>query len=165
MDKRLRSAVVGTIAGAAGTLAMDLIWYRRYRSGGGTQPFMAWETSDGTTGYENAAAPARTAKAVADMAGVRLPDNSARAANNAVHWLTGLTWGQAHSVVSGVSGSSHPLLGLATAVVAWTTSYLVLPRLGVYRQISEYEPQVLWQDLSAHLVYGVTLGVVYRLSA
>lgn len=165
MGKTLRSLVAGTVAGGLGTLAMDLVWYRRYRSDGGTQPFLAWETSDGTTGYEDAGAPARTAKAIADMAGIELPDNTARAANNAVHWLTGLSWGQAHGLASAVSGSSGPVLGVATALVAWATSYVVLPQLGVYRQISEYETEVLWQDLSAHLVYGATLGVVFRLSS
>ncbi len=141
---------------------MDLVWYRRYRSAGGTQEFLAWETSEGTTGYETAAAPAQAAKAVADMAGIDLPDRSARIVNNAVHWLTGLGWGQAHGLVASMLRTSHPALGPATAVVAWATSYAVLPKLGVYEKMSEYDADVLWQDLSAHLAFGAALGLVFR---
>jgi hypothetical protein len=163
--KLIRSALAGTVAGAVGTLCMDLVWYRRYRSGGGTQSFLPWETSEGTTGYEEAAAPARTAKAVADLAGIELPDSSARAVNNAVHWMTGLAWGEAHGLAACITGSANPLVGLGTAVVAWATSYAVLPGLGVYESATEYEPAVLWQDLSAHLVFGAALGVAYRMLA
>lgn len=162
MSNPIRSVLVGAVAGAVGTLCMDLLWYRRYRSAGGTQDFVPWETSEGTTGYDNAAAPAQTARAIADIAGIDLPDDSARAANNVVHWLTGLGWGQAHGLVASAVGTSHPVLGPATGVVAWATSYAVLPRLGIYQKMSQYEADVLWQDLSAHLVFGAALGLVFR---
>jgi hypothetical protein len=160
-----RSVITGVAAGALGTLAMDLTWYRRYLSGGGDQAFVPWETSDGTTGYEEAAAPARTAKAVADMVGIELPDATARTMNNVVHWLTGLGWGGAHGTVLAATGSANPLIGLATAITAWATSYAVLPKLGIYEPISEYDSDVLWKDLSAHLVFGATLGLTYRIFA
>lgn len=163
MNSLVRSAVNGAISGAVGTLAMDLVWYRRFRQGGGSQPFIEWETSDGTKGYEGAGAPARTAKAIADLVGVVLPDSSARAANNVVHWVTGVAWGKGHGVAARVFGTANPLLGLGTAVVAWATSYAALPKLGVYKPITEYDNDVLWQDLSAHLVYGAVLGTTYRL--
>jgi hypothetical protein len=163
MARMIRSLLLGTLAGAVGTLCMDLVWFRRYRASGGTQEFVPWETSEGTTGYKQAAAPARTAEAVAALAGVELPDSSARAVNNAVHWLTGLTWGQAHGLMAAMTGWSNPVLGLGTAVTAWGTSYAVLPRLGVYEQLADYEPEVLWKDLSAHLAYGAAVGLTYRL--
>jgi hypothetical protein len=163
MTRALRLAIAGAIAGALGTFAMDLVWYRRFRAGGGSQRFMAWETSEGTDGFENAAAPARTAKVVADFAGVDLPDATARAVNNAVHWATGIGWGKAHGLAAGILGTANPLLGLVTGFVAWATSYAVLPRLGVYQPMSEYDREVLWQDLSAHLVYGAVVGISFRL--
>lgn len=162
MRRVIRSALAGAVAGAAGTLCMDLVWYRRFRSGGGTQAFLPWETSEGTSGYEDAPAPARTAKAVADLVGIELPDSSARNVNNLVHWLTGIGWGKAHGLMAGTVGATNPALGLVTAVAAWATSYAVLPKLGVYQEMSTYSRDVLWKDLSAHLVYGATLGVVYR---
>jgi hypothetical protein len=162
MTRALRLALAGAVAGALGTFAMDLVWYRRFRAGGGSQRFVAWETSEGTDGFENAAAPARTAKVVAGFAGVDLPDTTARAVNNAVHWTTGIGWGKAHGLAAGVLGTTNPLLGLVTGVVAWATSYAVLPRLGVYQPMSEYDRDVLWQDLSAHLVYGAVVGIIFR---
>ncbi len=161
----IRNVMMGAMAGAAGTLAMDLVWYRRYRRGGGSQTFAGWETSEGTTDFESAAAPAQTAKAVAELAGIELPETSARLANNVVHWVTGIGWGKAHAVAASVLGTTTPLLGPVTAVVAWATSYTVLPLLGVYKPITEYDRATLWQDLSAHLSFGATLGVTYRLLA
>lgn len=160
-----RSVTAGVVAGAVGTLAMDLTWYWRYRSGGGDQGFVRWETSEGTTGYEEAPAPARTAKAVADMAGIALPDATARTMNNVVHWLTGLSWGGAHGTISAAAGASNPSIGLATAITAWATSYAVLPKLGIYEQMSEYDTDTLWKDLSAHLIFGAALGLTYRILA
>ena len=165
MSRVIRSAVFGAFGGLVGTLCMDLVWYRRYRAGGGDQAFGPWETSEGTTGFGDAAAPARTAKAVADLIGVDLPDTSARTLNNVVHWATGIAWGKAHGLLATTAGTTNPVMGLGTAFVAWATSYAVLPRLGVYQEMSEYEPWVLWQDLSAHLVYGLALGTVYRVLA
>jgi Family of unknown function (DUF6789) len=165
MWRAIRSAIAGAVGGLVGTFAMDLLWYRRFRAGGGTQRFLAWETSEGTDGYENAPAPARTAKVVADMAGVDLPDSTARAVNNIVHWITGIGWGKAYGVTSSVLGTSSPLFGPVMGVVAWGTSYAALPRLGVYQPMSEYEVDVLWEDLSAHLVYGAVLGITYRMLA
>jgi hypothetical protein len=163
MQRLTQSAIIGAVAGAAGTLAMDLVWYRRYRTGGGVEAFGAWETSEGTDKFEDAPAPARTAKAVADMVGIELPDSTARALNNVVHWATGIGWGQAHGVAATALRTTSPILGPMTAVTAWATSYVVLPKLGVYRPMSEYDRDVLWQDLSAHLAFGVVLGVTYRL--
>lgn len=146
-------------------MVMDLVWYRRYRSEGGEQAFLAWETSEGTTDFEHAAAPAQTAKAVAELAGVELPETSARLANNVVHWVTGIGWGKAHAMAASALGTTTPLLGPVTAVAAWATSYAVLPLLGVYQPISEYDRATLWQDLSAHLAFGAALGTTYRLLA
>jgi hypothetical protein len=165
MVKILRFATLGAVGGAVGTLVMDLVWYRRFIAGGAVQPFLAWETSKGLAGYEDAPAPARTARVVAGVAGIPLPDSSARIANNAVHWLTGIGWGQAHGLLAAAIGVTSPILGLLTAVAAWSTSYVVLPRLGVYKPMREYDAGVLWQDLSAHLCYGAALGITFRLLA
>lgn len=161
----MRSVAAGAVAGAVGTLAMDLLWYGRFRKGGGTQDFVSWETSEGTVDYEHAAAPARTAQAVAALAGVELPDASARTVNNLVHWGTGIGWGEAHGFVSALTGVTSPLMGPVTAVLAWATSYVVLPKLGVYQPIGEYDRDVLLQDLTAHLTFGAALGIAYRLLA
>jgi hypothetical protein len=92
---------------------------------------------------------------------VDLKPSSARFANNAVHWMTGISWGGALGVIALLLDTPNPALGLLTAVIAWATSYAVLPALGVYKPISQYDRAVLWQDFSAHLVYGVALGLAF----
>ncbi|MFP3908097.1 MAG: hypothetical protein ACLFWR_13795, partial [Acidimicrobiales bacterium] len=43
----LATVARGLLAGAAGTPAMDLVWFGRYRNGGGTDGFVDWEFSTG----------------------------------------------------------------------------------------------------------------------
>lgn len=45
-------------------------------------------------------------------------------------------------------------------MTAWGASYAVLPQFGTYEPITDYDVKTLWSDLSAHLVFGLTLGVV-----
>ncbi|MGD2060500.1 MAG: hypothetical protein PVF87_06525 [Acidimicrobiia bacterium] len=161
MWRVIRVVLLGAVSGAVGTLFMDLLWFWRFRTGGGSQSFIPWETSEGVDGYEDAPAPAETAKAIAGLLKIDLASSSARIANNLVHWLTGISWGGALGVVALVLGTANPALGLLMAVIAWATSYVVLPRLGVYKPMGEYDRAVLWQDFSAHLVYGVALGLTF----
>ena len=80
----------GAVAGLVGTLAMDLLWYGRYRRDGSDDGFLAWEFSAGTTSYEQAGAPAQVSKRIAEGYLQReLPPESARTMNNAMHLLTG----------------------------------------------------------------------------
>jgi len=44
----------GVVAGAVGTLAMDLIWWRRYRRGGGDDGFVDWDLATSTAGFDEA---------------------------------------------------------------------------------------------------------------
>jgi len=41
----------------------------------------------------------------------------------------------------------------------------VLPAAGLYRPIWEYDRKTLADDLSAHLVYGLTTAAVFRVLA
>jgi hypothetical protein len=45
----------------------------------------------------------------------------------------------------------------------WASDYVSLPLLGVYEPIWTYDVPVLWQDLSAHLVFGTATDGVLRL--
>ena len=155
----IAGALRGAGAGIVATAAMDLLWYRRYRAGGGDASLASWEFTTGAADFgEDAPAPARVGKRVADLIGVELDDASVGATNNVVHWMTGIGWGK----VAGVAASALPVpalgVGVATGVTAWGTSYAALGRLGIYRPIGEYDKATLWKDLSAHLVFGLTLG-------
>src|SRR5215213_687112 len=76
----------GLLAGAVGTLAMDLVLFARHRSSGGQSPFLRWEFS-AVDGWEPAPAPAQVGKRLLEGLFRReLPDRQAGAVNNATHW-------------------------------------------------------------------------------
>lgn len=158
MRSLFSSVATGAAAGAAGTLAMDLLWYTRHRRSGGTDGFLGWETAAGTTGYADAGAPAQVGKRLVEaVTGAPPPDDTARLMTNAVHWATGKQWGAVYGLAQPWLGRRGPLVGgVALGLAAFGTSYAVLPALGVYKPIWEYDARTIWQDLSAHLVYGVT---------
>jgi hypothetical protein len=159
------SAVRGAVAGAVATAAMDLVWYRRYRADGGDRDLVTWEFSSAASDFDDdAPAPAQVGKRLADAVGVALPESALATTNNVVHWMTGIGWGK----VAGLVASAVPIpqlgVGIATGVTAWGTSYAVLGKLGIYRPITEYDTATLWKDLSAHLVFGVTLGAALKVT-
>lgn len=160
----VRAAIAGAIAGAAGTLAMDLLWYRRYRAGGGEQAFPAWETAEGTADYEHASAPAKTAQFAARQVLRRdLPDSTARAATNGMHWATGVGWGKAYGLAAhALPASWRPVQALAFGPAVFAFSYASLGAIGIYQPIWTYPRAVLLQDFSAHLTYGLTTAAVYQ---
>jgi hypothetical protein len=146
-------------AGFAGTLAMDALLYQRYRRQGGTSSFIGWEFGESVQTFSEAGAPAKVACELALRLGITLPVSSARLANNVVHWTTGLGWGVAHSIIRTVTPLATLTSGVATGAFAFGTSYAVLPRIGVYKRLSEYDGETLWRDLSAHLVFGGAVGI------
>ena len=155
----IRGAVRGVAAAAVGTLAMDLLWHARYRRGGGEDGFADWELSRGTTGFEHAGTPAQVGRRLAQkVAHIELPDNRAALTNNVVHWATGLQWGAAYGVVAALAGKPGLRSGAALGVVACSTSYALLPLLGLYQPIWTYDARTLAQDYSAHLVFGTVTG-------
>lgn len=156
-------AARGAIAGAAGTLAMDLVWYRRYRRSGGTDSFLDWEFSTGTDSYENAAAPAQVGKRVVEgLFDTQLKPDTAGFTNNVVHWATGVGWGALHGLVVGSTPSASPAAGLATGATAWLTAYGVLGAAKLYQPMWKYDVVTLGKDLSAHLLFGLGTGAAFR---
>jgi len=152
--------VRGAVAGAVGTAAMDLVWYRRYRAGGGEDGFRDWEFATGTTSYEQAGAPAKVAEKAASAVGADLPDDTAATATNVVHWLTGLGYGVARALL-GPGGVA--VGGAATGVGAFLNSYATLGAMGIYDPIWEYDRETLTKDLTAHLTFGLATAAAYRL--
>lgn len=148
------------MAGAAGTLAMDLVWYLRYRRGGGSEGFADWELSAGTVDLDHAGTPAKVGKQIVEeVAHIELPDSAAAVTNNLVHWVTGLQWGAAYGVATALGVQPGPRSGALMGLLACSTSYVLLPVLELYEPIWRYEAKVLAQDYSAHLVFGSVTGV------
>ena len=157
------SIIRGGTASAVGTLAMDTLLYRRYRAGGGESDFLAWETSAGLDSWDNAPAPALVGKQLLELVTNReVSPRYARALNNVMHWGLGLATGAGYGLIV---GSRKPKLwyGLPFGAAVWAGGYVVLPLLGVYKPIWEYDRETLGKDLSAHLVFGAVTAAAFRL--
>lgn len=99
-----RRAVSGAIAGAVGTAAMDLVWYRRYRRGGGKDSFVRWEFGVDVVGWADASAPGQLGRKVERLLSRREPpERWARTTTNVVHWATGIGWAALYGVLAGRS--------------------------------------------------------------
>jgi hypothetical protein len=159
-----RTAARGAAAGAVGTVAMDLVWYVRYRSGGGDSPFLAWETTTEADSWDEAPAPAQVARKLLERAtGREVSVERAAALNNVMHWAYGTSWTAAYAVAAGRLGPRRPWWhGLAFGGLVWSSDYVTLPLAGVYEPIWRYDVATLWQDLSAHLVFGVVADAAVR---
>jgi hypothetical protein len=156
----------GVAASAVGTLAMDLLLYRRFRGGGGETTFQAWEFSDGLESWNDAPAPAQVGKRLAEgLLGRELPPQRARLVNNVTHWGYGLLAGAQYGLVVGSLRSPKLWHGLTFGSAVWVAGYAVLPAMGIYRPIWKYDLGTLGKDLSAHLVFGASTGAAFRVLA
>jgi hypothetical protein len=161
-NRALRAAVVGTVAGAAGTATMDLVQFGQYRQGGGKQKLLAWETAKGVDGWDTASGPGQFGKRLLDrFSGGEVPDHWARSTTNVVHWMTGLGWGAPFGLLNGSSDRRLWKSGLLFGPVVWLTSYVVLPVAKVYKPIWDYDTQTLAKDLWAHMTYGVVTAATF----
>lgn len=160
----VRTVLRGVAAGAAGTLAMDLVWYRHYRRSGGEDGFADWEFSASTKSWDDAGAPAHVGRRVLEgLLQRELPDEAAAMTNNATHWVTGLAWGALYGLVAGsATRTPSPAAGAALGAAAFATSYAVLPAAKLYRPIWEYDVKTLAKDLTGHLVFGLGTAALFR---
>ena len=160
---RIDPILRGVAASAVGTLAMDASIYRRYRREGGTEPFPAWESSEGLESWERAPAPARVAKRLLERVLKReVPSRYVRVLNNTTHWGFGLTAGAGYGLLAG-TGRTHAWYGVPFGAAVWASGYVVLPQLGVYKQIWEYDLDTLRKDLAGHLVFGTATATTFLL--
>ena len=155
----VRGGVTGLVAGAVGTAAMDGLWYLRYRRGGGTQAPLEWEFSADTNSWGEVSAPGQVGHLVLRrLVGPDVPDRWARTTQNVVHWATGTGWAAPLGLVAATTTQMRWVWGLGLGVAVWATSYVTLPRAGIYKPIWQYDAATLAGDLSAHLVYGAATG-------
>jgi hypothetical protein len=155
--------VRGVLAATAGTLAMDLTLFARYKRGGGKDPFRDWEFSANVMSWEDAPAPAQVGRRLVEGVFQRqLPDHRAALVNNITHWGYGVLGGAPYGLLVGSLRRPRVVYGAAFGAGVWSTSYAVLPAAGLYKPITQYDRVTLAKDLSAHLVYGLTTAVVFK---
>jgi len=158
------AVVRGLVAGAAGTLAMDLALFARYRRGGGRSRFLPWELSAELEKWDDAPAPAQVGKRLVEgLFLVDLPDRLAPLVNNVTHWGYGVLGGAQYGLLAGSLRSPRVGLGLPFGTGVWAGSYVVLPAAKLYRPIWEYDRRTLGNDLGVHLVYGLTTAAAFTL--
>lgn len=155
----------GAAASAVGTAVMDASIYGRYRREGGTEPWPAWESSQGLGNWDHAPAPARVAKRFLErVLGREVPPRYARALNNATHWGFGMAAGAAYGLL--VQDKKSKLwYGPPFGAAVWASGYAALPQLGVYKQIWEYDAKTLRTDLGHHLVFGTATAAAFSILA
>jgi hypothetical protein len=154
----------GVVASAVGTLAMDSYLYYRYRRSGGAARFRDWETSRGLTSWDDAPAPAKVGRRVVEgLLGRELSPERARLVNNATHWAYGVAAGGPYGLLVGSVRSAKVRYGIPFGASVWAAGYAVLPTLGVYRPIWEYDLETLGNDLGAHLVFGLGTAAAFRM--
>ena len=159
------AVTAGGLAGLAGTAVMDGVLYARYRRGGGTEAFAAWEFPPTRT-WDQASEPGQVAKRVIEGFTQRsLPDRWARPLTIATHWAFGAAAAAGYGVVAGSRGRPRALDGIPFGVAVWLLGYAVLPQAGLYKQIWQYDAETLAKDLSDHLAYGVTTATAFDLLA
>jgi hypothetical protein len=155
----------GLFAGTLGTLAMDALLYAQYRSSGGKSDFLRWEFSSDIHTWNEAPAPAQVGKRVFEgLFGRELPDKRAALVNNVMHWGYGIVNGAQYGVLAGSARAPHVWYGAPFGAGVWASGYVVLPAAKLYQPIWEYDYRTLGRDLRAHLVFGTTTAVAFKLS-
>jgi hypothetical protein len=157
-----RQIAAGAVAGAVGTAALDLVWYRRYRRGGGKDSPWRWESAEGVMSWDDASAPGQLGHKVLRLLLRQEPPHEwARPTTNVMHWATGVGWGVQYGLLASRTSRYPWLRALALGPVAWAASYVILPLAKVYKPIWEYDGKTLADDLSAHLAFGAGTSAAY----
>jgi hypothetical protein len=162
----LGAVVRGAVAGAVGTAAMDLLWYGRYRRGGGDSGLVDWEFTGDLDSWDDAPAPAQFGKRMVEaVLQAELPVQRARLVNNVTHWATGVGWGAVFGLVGGSVVRGRAWYGPVFGAGVWLSSYALLVPAKLYKPPWAYDVKTEWQELSAHLVYGLATTTGFRLLA
>jgi hypothetical protein len=162
----LGTLIAGLVAGAVGTALMDLVWFSRYRRGGGASRLLDWEFSAGLNSWQSAPAPAHVGKRIVEtVTRHELAAGYAAVTNNVVHWSYGIFWGGLYGALAWLALGRNPIWGLAFGFVVWASSYVTLPLLGLYKPMWAYDLRTLVKDLSAHLAYGLGTATTFAVLA
>lgn len=115
----------GLLASAIGITAMDVLWYYRYRRGGGQSLPIDWEFSVGLDDWSNASAPGQVGKRLYEgYFQNELAPSWAAFTQNFMHWAYGLFWGAVLGLVTGAGRPPRVLSGLLFGSVVWLASYV-----------------------------------------
>jgi hypothetical protein len=136
---------------------MDLLWYARSRRSGGQTSLARWEFALDVQSWDDAPAPARVGRLIADsLADTEISVRYAPALNNLMHWGYGTTAGVVYGLVFAARNHTRVLpRGAIWGAAVWASSFVTLALLDVYEPIWRYDRRTLWRDLGAHIVFGM----------
>ena len=155
--------VSGLVAGVIGTAAMDAFLFARYKRDGGETRFGDWELSKGLSSWEDAPAPAHVGKRLFEGLFQReLPATTAPLVSNVMHWGYGIANAAQYGIVAGSLPEPRVRYGAPFGATVWASGYVILPLAKLYEPIWKYDTKTLANDLSAHLVYGLTTAAAFR---
>jgi hypothetical protein len=141
---------------------MDMVWFSRFRRGGGQLGLLDWETGTGIHTWDDVSDPGRVGERLIKGFTGRAPsDRWARTLNNLVHWTTGAAWGAQFGLLCRSSGRRRWTLSLLLGPTVWLTSYLVLPLAKIYKPLWKYDAETLARDFTAHLMYGSVTAATF----
>jgi hypothetical protein len=159
----LGAIVRGLVAGVIGTAVFDAFLFARYRRRGGETPFAEWEFSSGMT-WETAPAPAHVGKRLVEgLFQTELSAERAPLVNNVTHWAYGIVNAAGYGIVAASLPRQRIRYGLPFGATVWGSGYVILPAAGLYEPIWKYDVKTLADDLSAHLVYGLSTATAMQL--
>ena len=129
----LGAVMRGALAGAVGTLAMDLVWFARFKREGGEQRFVEWEFST-KPDWNEVSAPGQVGKRLAEAFLLReLPPAAAPLTNNVMHWGYGILWGVQYGLVAASRPKPRVRAGLVLGPQLLVLAALVVPHDAVSR--------------------------------
>jgi uncharacterized membrane protein YagU involved in acid resistance len=142
------SRIAATVAGAAATAPMTAVMMALHR----TLP-----------GESNRPLPPRViTENAADMDG--MDEGSRDAASLTAHFSFGAAAGVAYVPLAGKSGLPPAAEGALFGVAVWGASYLgLMPATGLYNSAKDEPAQRNLLMITAHLVWGASLGVIYNM--
>lgn len=142
-----RDAIVGLLAGIAGTAAMSIAQGAEFV----------------LTDAEPSLAPAEVADTLKRRLGLgRLKRRHRSSANQAMHWLYGSLWGIPYGIAAASSGLAPELSGPVFGQLVWGVGLAQQPALGLAEPPWKRSLQSLGSEALFHLVYGIGAGAALR---
>lgn len=161
----LGAVVNGMLAGAAGTLVMDIFKYLRYRQTGGDSGVIDYEFMPGLRAWDRAPTPGQVGKRLYEgMLQRPLPERYAPLSSDLVHWGYGMAWGALFGLTVGSTRLARGFKAIAGApfgATVFTAAYIILPLARLYKPPWEYDKQTLAKDLGTHLLYGAGVSATF----
>jgi hypothetical protein len=151
----------GMLAGIAGTAAMDVYLYSRYRAGGGESAPLAWEFT-ALEDWSKVSAPGQVGcRLIEGFIRRPLSPRWAPLVNNVMHWGYGPAKAAAYGIVVGSLRRRRVRYGVPFGVAVWLSGYALLPLAKIYKPIWEYDAKTLAVDLGGHLIFGTVTAATF----